>query len=183
MNILLAGVQGSGKGTQGKKLSKYLKIPHISVGDVIKSHLEKDSKIIYPYTWEEYNQGKLATDETMFNVLSHELKSSKAKKGFILDGFPRTSNQQQYVANNFLIDVCIQLDIPDDIVISRLTKRGRVDDTPKAIKRRIEHYRQTQPIFNYYEKSNKLLKVTTDKDPDECFEEIKEKLNIFLKSS
>ena len=45
MNMLLAGVQGSGKGTQGKKLSEYLKIPHISVGDVIKSHLEKDSNI------------------------------------------------------------------------------------------------------------------------------------------
>ena len=182
MNIIIAGIQGSGKGTHGINLAKRLKIPHISFGDAIHKHLTEETGIATPYTLNDYNAGILAPDKTLFAVADYELESSRVNKGFILDGFPRTPGQHQYVTNNFLIDVCILLDIPDEVAASRLMARGRADDTEKGIVKRLEQFKTTtQPVFNYYEKQERLIRVNTNQPRMDSFQEILEKIQPFLK--
>jgi adenylate kinase len=182
MNIIIAGIQGAGKGTHGKRLAEMLKIPHISFGDAIHKHLIDVTGVTDPYTLNDYNSGILAPDDTLFNVAHYELKPSRVKKGFILDGFPRTPGQHQFVANNYLIDVCIVLDIPDEIAVERLMARGRVDDTKKGIARRLEQFKTiTRPTFKYYIKHKKYITVDTNQPIEDTFAEILEKLQPFLK--
>jgi len=182
MNIIIAGIQGSGKGTHGKKLAKLLKIPHISFGDAIHKHLVDETGIADPYTIADYNAGTLAPDSALFKVAEFELKPSRVKKGFLLDGFPRTPGQHQYVANNFLVDVCIVLDIPDEVSVGRLMKRGRIDDTESGITKRLEQFKSvTEPIFSYYEKRDMLIRVNTNQPIQDSYAEIIKKLEPFLK--
>lgn len=183
MNIIIAGIQGAGKGTHGTHLAGMLKIPHISFGDAIHKHLIDKTGVADPYTLDDYNSGTLAPDNTLFNVANYELKPSRVKEGFILDGFPRTPGQHQFVSNNYRIDVCIVLDIPDEVAVKRLMARGRIDDTEKGIAHRLDQFKKiTQPTFSYYEKLNRLIKVDTNQPIEDTFNEILAKLQPFLKT-
>lgn len=182
MNIIITGIQGSGKGTHGLKLSNDLKIPHISFGDVIRKHLENDINAFSDYTINDYKDGKLAPDNVLFKIAETELKKSYVKRGFILDGFPRTPGQHQYLVNNFLIDVCIELLIPEEVAIDRLLSRGRVDDTEKGIKKRISQFKtQTKSLFNGYRKNGTLISINTNQSIESSYQEILNKINPFLK--
>lgn len=176
MNIIIAGIQGSGKGTHGKNLANHFNVPHISFGDALHKHLTENTGIASPYTLSEYNSGNLASDDVLFKVANDELKPSRVKKGFVLDGFPRTAPQHQYLVNNFLIDVCVVLEIPEEVTIRRLMKRGRADDTVLGIRKRIEQFReQTEPVFAYYERTGNLIRVNTNQSSEESFQEILKK--------
>ncbi len=177
MNIIIAGVQGSGKGTHGKMLSEKLTIPHISMGDTIYKHLVNNTGIANPYTINDYNSGTLAPDSSLFNIADYELKPSRVKNGFILDGFPRTKGQNDYVINNFNIDICIYLTIPNDVAIDRLMNRGRVDDTESGIKHRLNQFKTiTEPIFDYYREENRIVEINTNQSIEDSFKEILEKV-------
>lgn len=126
-NIIFMGPAGSGKGAQADALSKDLKIPTISTGlllrDKAKVGGEKGKEIS-----EVINKGELVSDEIMFDILKKRLEMPDCKNGFILDGFPRTENQaiilDKYLKNiDQKIDAVIVLDVPDDIVIKRISGR------------------------------------------------------------
>lgn len=173
MNLMIAGIQGSGKGTHASHLSQLLGIKHISFGDTIKMCLEEEPELVYPYSLEKYNNGELAPDEVLFRVADKFVMEAANEGGFILDGFPRTQGQMDYVMKNIPIDVCIFLEISEEVAIKRLKSRGRSDDTEEGIKHRLKQFNEiTSPIFTELEKAGKLHRVNTDQCHEDSFNDI-----------
>ena len=149
MNILITGIQGSGKGTQATKIAERFGIHHISFGDTIKQCFKTDPDLVLPYSEEKYNRGELAIDQVLFNVANKFLPELEKKGGFILDGFPRTEGQMKFVLDNYKIDVCLKLSISKKTAIERMLARKRSDDTIEGIERRLNQYFNiTEPVFN-----------------------------------
>jgi len=100
MKLVILGIQGSGKGTQSLKLAKKYGMVHICVGDLLREHIEKKTKIGLEYE-EDYKKGKFASDDVIFKMLDDVLhKKSTSKTGYILDGFPRTPSQFEWFQNH-----------------------------------------------------------------------------------
>ena len=122
MRIVLLGPPGSGKGTYASRLSPILNIPHISTGDMVREEIRAQTEIgkkIKEYS----DKGELVPDEIIIDLLTKRLKKPDAEKGFILDGFPRTIKQAEALEKMFKIDVVINLNVPDEIIIKRLSSR------------------------------------------------------------
>lgn len=164
MKILLIGPQGSGKSTQGKLLAEYLKIPYISTGDIFRQIAQTDARIK-----QILDAGELVDDETTIKLINDRLTQAD---GFILDGFPRNLEQAEAINLNF--DKVIYLNIPDEVVLKRLLKRGRTDDTEGSIKTRLDLYRaKTQPLLDYYKEQGVLVEVSGEADVRSVQDEIK----------
>ncbi len=153
MKILFVGPQGSGKSTQAKLLSNFLKIPVISTGDIFREMASANEwirKIL--------DEGRLVDDKTTAEIVKERLKEPDCDSGFIMDGYPRTIEQVKLFEPEFNLVIC--LDVPKDKVIKRLMERGRTDDTLELIKRRLElYYEQTQPLLDYYKNQGILKEV------------------------
>jgi len=127
MHLILFGAPGVGKGTQAKILSQKFSIPHISTGDILReaaragSPLGLEAKKIM-------NEGKLVPDEIMIGIIKETLFQKRCKNGFILDGYPRTTNQAEALNNLFkklsINDYAlISIEANDDEIVKRLTTR------------------------------------------------------------
>lgn len=135
--LILFGLAGSGKGTQGKALSEIFGWKWLSVGQVLRD-VKKYEKLV--------NTGKLVPDEEVIELMGKYMKKAEAE-GFevILDGYPRNVRQAEWVLENMLerIDGVIMLDVPKEELLKRLELRGRKDDKDEAsIKRRFEVFEQ-----------------------------------------
>lgn len=119
MKIIFIGPQGSGKGTQAGVVSKELSIPHISTGDLFREATGDLKKELESYM----NEGKLVPDELTLKILKDRLEKEDAKKGFILDGFPRNLNQAELLSTITKIDKVIEITLPDDEAIKRISGR------------------------------------------------------------
>lgn len=122
VKIIFLGPPGSGKGTYSSRIGPKLGIPHISTGDLLRKEVKEKSDLgkkaqIY------MNAGDLVPDELVIKILKKRIEESDCKKGFILDGFPRTIDQAKSLNNITDIDVVINLYLPDDILIEKLTAR------------------------------------------------------------
>lgn len=122
MNIILLGPPGVGKGTVATKLSKKLNLPHIATGDMLRENVANKTRL--GLKAKDYmNKGLLVPDELVIEMMKERLKSKDAKKGFVLDGFPRTINQADEVAKAIKISKVINLRAPDEIIVKRLSRR------------------------------------------------------------
>ena len=135
--IILFGLAGSGKGTQGKALSEIFGWRWLSVGDAIRSTGEYSDII---------DKGGLIPDEDVIKLMDKQIEKAEAE-GFdvILDGYPRTKEQAEYIVSHMAdkIDGAIILDVPKEELYERLALRGRDDDKEKsAIDRRFEIFEQ-----------------------------------------
>ena len=127
MNIVLLGPPGAGKGTQGVVLSKSYQIPHISTGDILREAVKKETplgKLAKTFM----DSGELVPDEVVVGMVVDSLGQDDTKKGYILDGFPRTLKQAEELdaALNKIssgIDMALYFEIPENIAIDRLTGR------------------------------------------------------------
>ena len=149
MNIILTGIQGSGKGTQAKALSGILNLKHISTGDVLRKHIAEKTEFGLAYEV-EYNKGNLAPDSIVFDIINYETTHLDGKTGYILDGFPRTQIQAEWVMENLDIDHIIELAVPRERAMQWALGRGRSDDTEDAINTRFNTYETvTKPAVAY----------------------------------
>ena len=181
MDILLLGPQGSGKGTQARRISAEYGIPHIATGDILRAAIAEGTPLgqqVKPIL----EGGELVPDELIIEVIRERLEEPDAAAGFVLDGFPRTMGQADALDSVLReigreLTVVFALQVSDEICIERLLKRARdeqrTDDTPDAIRRRLELYhRETEPLIEHYRTLGILLTIHADGTPNEVFAEI-----------
>jgi len=122
MRIVILGPPGSGKGTYSSRLATKLGVPHISTGDIFREEIKNGSELgrsISSYV----SNGKLVPDDIVNRVMEKRLSREDCKKGFILDGYPRTINQAEFLEKFSKIDVVINLNVPDEVIVRRLSSR------------------------------------------------------------
>lgn len=170
INIVLFGPPGSGKGTQAQNLIQKFNLKQISTGDLFRFNMKNDTELgkLAKYY---IDKGELVPDQVTINMLVDELKKPTDTNGFIFDGFPRTSFQTEALDQivkeqlNSEISVCLSLIVDDEILVSRLVKRGetsgRVDDSEESIIRnRIkEYYAKTAEVAELYKQQGKYVEI------------------------
>lgn len=122
MKIVFLGPPGAGKGTYASRLQDKFGWPHISTGDLVREEIKSNTDIgrrIKPY----YDEGKLVPDEIVIEMLKGRLSRDDCKNGFILDGFPRNLNQAKELEKITDIDLVINLVVPKDLIIKKLSGR------------------------------------------------------------
>lgn len=157
MKIIVMGPQGSGKSTQADLLAEVLGLPCLEMGDLLhfisQEETERGRKIK-----KAMEAGVLVGDETILKVVEEHLQMPAYKKGYVLDGFPR--NLETAKEFNQKINQVFYLKVSDKENIKRLVKRGRKDDTPELIKKRLKIYHQeTEPVLDYYRQKGILEEV------------------------
>ena len=127
MRIILLGPPGAGKGTQARTITKKLGIPHISTGDILRQ--ASSQKTPLGLKAKDYmNRGHLVPDDLMINIIKERIKREDCKKGFLLDGFPRTIPQAEALEKISHIDKAIKLRIENEVAIERLSGRRTCED-------------------------------------------------------
>lgn len=127
MNIILMGLPGAGKGTQASEIVKQFPIPHISTGDMFRKAI-KDETELGKEAKSYMDRGKLVPDEVTVGIVKERLSEDDAKKGFLLDGFPRTLEQAEALSKIMTelgrkIDAVINIEVPEEELMNRLTGR------------------------------------------------------------
>ena len=186
LDVLLLGVQGSGKGTQAKRIASDYGLAHIATGDILRAAMAEGTPLgqrVKPI----YDAGELVPDDLMIELIRERLQSADTGNGFILDGFPRTMAQADALDEMLSeidrpLAVVFELQVPLDVAIERLSKRaveeGRRDDTPDAIAKRIELYNQeTAPLVSHYRLAGNLVGIHGDRPATEVFAEIQDALD------
>jgi adenylate kinase len=166
--LIFLGAPGAGKGTQAKMLADSQGIPHISTGDILRSAVKNQTPLGVKAK-EFMDAGELVPDSLVIDLIRERLKEADAQKGWILDGFPRNVPQAGFLDEllqeiDQAVDSAVNLDVPDEVVVDRLVKRGeqegRSDDNEATIRRRLEVYReQTAPLIAYYDKQGKVKTI------------------------
>ena len=122
MRLILLGAPGAGKGTQAKLLTKRYGIPQISTGDIFRAAMQQQTDLGNKVK-ELVNAGSLVPDEIVIQLIKDRLQQDDCKKGFLLDGFPRTLAQTEALHDITDIDFIFDIDVPADEIIRRLTGR------------------------------------------------------------
>jgi adenylate kinase len=188
LNILLLGPQGSGKGTQAKRLASTYGLAHIATGDMIREMKERPTELGAELR-EVYDRGDLVSDELMIRLIGDRLDRGDTLPGFVLDGFPRTMPQAEALDQLLQdlgrgLDVVLEFQVPDrqqlhDRMLKRAAEENRSDDTLEAIERRLELYeRETAPLVEWYRTTRgNVVGIHADRTVDEVFHEITEALS------
>lgn len=176
--FIFLGPPGAGKGTQAKRLAEILKIPHISTGDILRSAVAQSTPL--GQKAQSYmEKGELVPDDLLLDLVSDRLNQSDVQNGWILDGFPRNVSQASFL-DNLLQErhencECINMEVPDDVLIERMLGRGRTDDTTEAIRTRLEIYHNdTAPLIGYYRDRSILKVINGDRSMDEVTDSLKQ---------
>ncbi len=151
--LVILGKQGAGKGTQCALLVEHYGIPHVSTGDMLRAAVAEGTELGLQAK-ALMDAGELVPDDLILGIVRERLAQPDARQGFLLDGFPRTEAQADGLLEILApasIDLAVNIDVPDDVVTERMMQRGRADDTPEAIARRLELYAaETAPLLSYY---------------------------------
>jgi len=166
--LLLLGPPGAGKGTQAQLLVARLGIPQISTGDMLRAAVAAGSDV-GRQAKSYMDAGKLVPDAVVIGVAEERLAHPDAKRGFILDGFPRTVAQAEALDEMLprlgcSLERCVALKVDEEELVKRLLRRseqeGRSDDNEIAIRTRMGEYREkTEPLIAYYRSSGVLREV------------------------
>lgn len=158
MKILLIGPQGSGKSTQGKYLAQFLNVPFISTGDVFRQISSEDSEEGKRIK-QILDSGQLVDNQTTVGLVKDRISRKDCANGFILDGYPRNLEQAKSI-EDLSFDKVIYLKLPQEVVMDRLLKRGRTDDTKESIQIRLNlYYQQTEPLLAFYKNKGVLVEI------------------------
>lgn len=195
--MIMIGKAGSGKGTQARKIAEEYGLKHISMGDVLREEVKKGGELGQKIK-EYQTEGKLVPLDITLEALKENIDENN-----LFDGFPRNLEQAEALDALVPIDLVINLQIPDETAIERLSKRRqckkcgaitddtkekcpecegelyqREDDKPEAIKKRLELYHDvTEPLMEYYKPRELVSTVDGTQTPEEIFQEIKQTIN------
>jgi adenylate kinase len=166
--LLLLGPPGAGKGTQAQLLVERLGIPQVSTGDMLRAAVAAGSEV-GRQAKSYMDDGKLVPDAVVIGVAEERLRQPDAKKGFILDGFPRTAAQAEALDEMLPklgceLERCVALRVDEDELVKRLLRRsereGRSDDNETSIRTRMREYKEkTEPLTSYYRSRGVLREV------------------------
>ncbi len=178
MKLILVGIQGSGKSTQGNLLSEKLGIPYLSSGHIFRQ-MAQEKTPLGRYMKETLNAGFLIPDEKTIPIIEEYLSKPEYKNGYILDGFPRTPAQAEQFSNG--VDKVVYLKVSDKEALWRLSGRVeegiREDNTLQAIRKRIQLFHDfTEPIIEFYRQKGNLVEVDGERDITTINAEILEKI-------
>jgi adenylate kinase len=187
MIAVLFGPPGSGKGTQSWFICKTFSLAHVSTGEMLRVEVEKESALgreVGPIM----EAGDLVPDDLVIRVLEERLRHDDARKGVLLDGFPRTVPQAQALdtmlrRSGRMVDLVLCLDAPEDVLVDRVLRRsadeGRADDTPEVLRNRLQVYAtETEPVLEYYKSTGARIRRV---DGVGSIEEVQQRIrNAFL---
>ncbi|MGH7753796.1 MAG: adenylate kinase [Gemmatimonadales bacterium] len=182
MFILFLGPPGSGKGTQAKILSKRLGKPQIATGEILRAAVAQGTPLGQKVK-EHMDKGQLVPDDVILDLIKDVLDRPDAKDGAIFDGFPRTVAQAQQVdrllaGRGQRLTHVLLFDVPEEELVRRMhhraTVEGRTDDTPDAIRKRLEVYRQqTAPLVALYAQRGTVHRVEATGSVEAVAEQVK----------
>ncbi len=185
MRLVLLGPPGSGKGTQAVRLKEFLKVPHISTGDLLRAEVAAGTPLGLQAK-EVMARGELVSDEILLGMLEARLAQPDAATGFILDGYPRNLAQADALAALLArigqpVDAAVQLEVPTELLVERIAGRakaeGRADDNPESVRKRLQIYADsTAPVIGYYKERGLLTVVDGVGELDEVTERLKKAL-------
>jgi len=182
LNIVLFGAPGAGKGTQAVMLAKKHELVHLSTGDILRKEIADGTELgkqAQGFT----NKGELVPDELIIDIIRSQIEQHVGVKGFIFDGFPRTTAQAEALdkmlaEKEMEITSMIALEVENEELVNRLTKRGassgRPDDqSMDVIRNRIDVYHQkTKPLIAYYQACEKYQPIDGIGEIGEIFERL-----------
>lgn len=205
MNIILLGAPGAGKGTQAARMADRYGIPHISTGDIFRKNI-KEKTPIGLVAKSYIDKGQLVPDEVTVQIVKERLAESDCAKGYLLDGFPRTVAQAEALDGFTTVECVVDIEVPFEKLLRRITGRRlcsscgqsyhidwlngadtcakcgakliqRADDNEQTVASRLDVYKnQTSPLIAFYKNKQVLFEVDGDRDIDEVFGTITEKL-------
>ncbi|MCI0717112.1 MAG: adenylate kinase [Chlorobi bacterium] len=164
MYLIILGPPGAGKGTQAALIASKLNINHLSTGEILRNAVKNGTELGLKAK-EIMEAGNLVSDEIMIGIIKEALATKEMKKGFILDGFPRTLVQAAEL-DRILDELgykdirVLNITIDDKELIKRMTGRGRKDDSKETVKQRLKVYKeQTAPVKEHYDKKSVVFDV------------------------
>ena len=174
--IIFMGVAGSGKSVQGKDLADHLALPWLSTGEFLRMLIAGNKR-------RDMLAGKLLDDKEIITLVQKILTMIDTRQEFVLDGFPRTTAQADWLLNQVKhsqlhISGVVHLVADEDTVLKRLLGRGRQDDTEEAIRERFEEYEaQVKPILEHFKSAHiPVYDINGDQEPSKVQAHIREAL-------
>jgi adenylate kinase len=185
MRLIILGPPGAGKGTQAARIAESFGVPAISTGDIFRANIKNETPLGLQVK-EVLASGGYVTDEITNAIVRDRLFEDDAEKGFLLDGYPRTSAQVDALdsilaEHGHSLEVVLELTVDEDAVVARLLKRaeieGRDDDSEEVIRERQAIYRrETAPLTDVYSERGLLVQVDGMGSVDEVFTRIAQAL-------
>ena len=208
MRLVIFGPPGAGKGTQAGLLEERRGLVQISTGDILRAAMKNETPV-GKKAKKYVENGELVPDEVV-RALAENAIADENYDDFVLDGYPRTQQQAEWLTafldeNQISLDAVLSLDVPDDVIVRRLSRRRvhretgetyhldhspppddvdsdlivqRDDDQPETIRNRLSVYREeTEPLEAYYEKRGTLVRVNGEGSIDEVYGRIEEVLD------
>jgi adenylate kinase len=164
MYLIILGPPGAGKGTQSVLVAEKLKLKHLSTGEILRKAVA-DGTDMGLKAKEVMDAGNLVSDDVMIGIVKEAISAEDAKKGFILDGFPRTLEQARELdkimqALGYDEIKVINITLDDEELIRRMKGRGRKDDCEETIKNRLKVYKaQTAPVKEHYSSKSAVFDI------------------------
>lgn len=178
-NLILFGPPGSGKGTQSEKLIIKYGLKHLSTGDLLRSEINRQTALGLEAK-NFMDKGQLVPDEVVIGMISSALDENAGARGFLFDGFPRTSAQAEALDNLLYIKkasiaIMLAMIVSEEELVKRLVKRGETsgrsdDNNEQVIRARIaEYHSKTAAVADYYTKFEKVITVKGEGSVEDIF--------------
>lgn len=172
MNVIILGPVGCGKTTQARFLSDFLAVPLLNAGDLLYFASQEDSSQAKEIK-AAMEKGELVDSQVMHKLLEEHLQQEEHQNGTLLDGHPRTLGEAEELEKIWNVERVVYINISDEEAIKRLTARGRGDDTPEIIKKRLEIYhKETEPVLEYYKNKGILEEINGERTIEEISADI-----------